>query len=619
MGCCTSNQQGRPAQPATTKRAIYVTYNNTRHDLESPPKDLRAFRERMYQIDPVLRWRAWHPQAQLEQPLDIHSAETYHDYVNKLGAQKFIITIVMAKPAVLPDNLRKYQGAVAMLLDKDRNVIGNAVLITNRHVMVSDRLVVRREDLPNFWVYFQLEKDVLLRFKLRGTFIHPEELEVVIAELDLEDPEAGPVTKLTPVSVESVAPPTRKEPMDFLYNSTTAPTLHILPDVHIVANEDRFYLTDKGPDRALGAPLFHKNTKLAGVLLESKTKQKRVLVITELLRYWRAQPVAPEVKEVAVEMGIQLDDGNARDTYKDEGDYVVLGGPTKNVGVFAADEPGGEVIIEEPNFDPSPFQTSIYTSRAFAIRSKGQTSDVYYHGKDDYKLISKRVNVDLQPGFTLTATPEGLVLAGGSGPALQKAYFWTEAGLTSLTDMPARHSGHCGVFLDGVVYLVSGEMAVATSAYTVASRSWSTVAPIAERRWQAGICAGNGRVYVAGGLVSGGASSDIVQYEVRSNEWRETRVRLETDACCVGLGLLEPGRLLVIGGLVNRVPSGEFCVKDLDSGALVSHGKLPIPASFREFSASLDRDFLVFDSEGHLFQLDSAKQQVLLLSLPPVN
>lgn len=615
MGCCTSNQQGRSAQTTTVRRAVYVTYMGNRHDLESPPNDLRAFRERMYQIDPVLRWRAWHPQAQLEQPLNIHSAETYHDYVTKLGAQKFVITIIMATPAVLPDNLRKYQGAVAMLLDKEKNVIGNAVLITSHHVMVSDRLVLRREDLPNFWVYFQLEKDVLLRFKQRGTFIHPEELEVVIAELDLEDPQAGDVTRLTPVTVESVNPPTRKEPMDFLYNSTTAPILHIQPDVHIVANEDRFYITDKGPERALGAPLFHKNSKLAGVLLESKAKQKRVLVITELLRYWRAQPVAPEVTQVAIEMGVQLDDGNK---YEEEGEVVHLEDLSKNKGVSA----GQGQAFEMDNFDfdqSKPSQTTIYTSRAFSIRSKGQASDVYYHGKDDYKLISKRANVDLQPGFTFTATPEGLLLAGCSGPSLQKAYFWTEAGLIPLTDMPARHSGHCGVFLDGVVYLVSGEMTAATSAYTLTSRSWSTAAPLAERRWQSGICAGNGRVYVAGGLLSGGPCSDMLQYEVRSNEWKETKVRLEAAACCVGLSLLEGGKLLIFGGLVNRIPSEEICVKDLDSGALVSHGKLPIAASFREFSASLDRDFLIFDSEGHLFQLDSTKQQVLLLSLPPVN
>jgi len=86
----------------------------------------------------------------------------------------------------------------------------------------------------------------------------------------------------------------------------------------------------------------------------------------------------------------------------------------------------------------------------------------------------------------------------------------------------------------------------------------------------------------------------------------------------VGLSMLEPGRLLVMGGQVNRNASADVYVKDVASGALVSHGKLPIPASFREFSASLDREFLIFDSEGRLFQLNSA-QQVLLLSLPPVN
>ena len=618
MGCCSSSQQGRPGPPATPKRAVYVTYNGKRNDLESPPKDLKAFRERMYQIDPVLRWRAWHPQAQLEQPLDIYSPETYSEYVTKLGAQRFIITIVMAKRADLPDYLRKYQGAVAMLLDKERNVIGNAVLITRNHVIVSDRLIMRREDLPNFWVYFQLDKDVILRFKQQGTFVHPEELEVVVAELDLEDPQADPVTKLTPVTVESVAPPTRKEPMDFLYNSTTSPTLHLQPDVHIVANEDRFYITDKGPERALGAPLFHKNSKLAGVMLESKNKQKRVLIITELLGHWRSQPLAPEVKEVIIGMGVSLEEEGNR--YQDDGDVVALPASYNRVKVEAAGDPAA-IEVDVVNFDdPKPsFQTSIYTSRAFTIRSKGNASAVYYHGKDDYKLISKTEGVELQPGFTLTATPEGLLLAGGAGSALQSAYFWTEPRMTPLPDLPVKHSGHCGVYLDGVVYLVSGEFTTTTSAFTVSSRSWNTVAPLTERRWQAGICASNGSLYVAGGLVNGGPSSDVLQYEVRSNQWKVTGVRLEAAVCCVGLSILEQGRLLVMGGLVNRSPSGDTYVKDLTSGALVSHGKLPIPASFREFSASLDPDFLIFDSEGHLFQLDSAKQQVLLLSLPPVS
>ena len=212
------------------KRQIVIVMEGKQYPLDKPPQDLKAFKERVYGIDRVLRWRAWYPQAQLEQSLDIRTAQIYADYIQNHGAKDFIVHIIMERPYPPIEPFRQYSGAIAMLLDKEQNVIGNAILITKKHVLVSDSLVARREDLGSFSVYFQLEKDVVVPLRREGLFMHAKDLEVVIVELDLGGQETRPVQELNPVYVKDVKQVPRNEQMDYLYVSVTVER-HQLPSL----------------------------------------------------------------------------------------------------------------------------------------------------------------------------------------------------------------------------------------------------------------------------------------------------------------------------------------------------------------------------------------------------
>ena len=119
-----------------------------------------------------------------------------------------------------------------------------------------------------------------------------------------------------------------------------------------------------------------------------------------------------------------------------------------------------------------------------------------------------------------------------NGPDGNGSYTYDIAGnsWTQLANGPVRMKQHCGEIVGHVMYLIGGQQDTVDYSrgvmlYDLTAGQWdtTTAAPLPVGVNRAASCVYNGKIYVVGGIVTGGASTQVVQvYDPATNTWTTT-------------------------------------------------------------------------------------------------
>ena len=200
-----------------------------------------------------------------------------------------------------------------------------------------------------------------------------------------------------------------------------------------------------------------------------------------------------------------------------------------------------------------------------------------------------------------SATVNGIVYAiGGADTAARstnphlstvEAYAPATNTWSTKAALPTARSGLAATAVNGIIYAIGGDNAIAASAsanvfnplttveaYDPIGNTWTTKAPMPTAREQFAIAAVNGVIYVFGGLVPDASfvksTTSVEAYNIGTNSWSAkaplTTARESLSSAAVG------GIVYVMGGRADAVPSDLALVEAYDPVANAWTTKAPM-------------------------------------------
>ncbi|MHC4440435.1 MAG: Kelch repeat-containing protein [Planctomycetota bacterium] len=161
--------------------------------------------------------------------------------------------------------------------------------------------------------------------------------------------------------------------------------------------------------------------------------------------------------------------------------------------------------------------------------------------------------------FTCVVNDKIYVLGGDvSGPiSIVEVYDPATDTWQEQTDVPLPRYTPAPSVVDGIIYVMGGKgktenldwgqfPANMVDAYDPATDTWTRKADMPTPRWMQSSCAANGKIYVIGGMTSGGATAAMEEYDPMTDAWT-VKAPMPTPRYGVGTCFLE-GKICVIGG-----------------------------------------------------------------------
>lgn len=202
-----------------------------------------------------------------------------------------------------------------------------------------------------------------------------------------------------------------------------------------------------------------------------------------------------------------------------------------------------------------------------------------------------------------SATVNGIVYAiGGADPAVSstnphlstvEAYDPATNRWSAKAALPTARSGLAATAVNGIIYVIGGDNAIAPSpsanvfkplttveAYDPAGNTWTTKAPMATARERFALAAVDGVIYVFGGMVPDGTfvkrTASVEAYDTAANTW-SAKVPLTTARDSLASAVVG-GVVYVMGGRVDASPFDVAVVEAYDPVANAWTSKAPMTA-----------------------------------------
>ena len=391
------------------------------------------------------------------------------------------------------------------------------------------------------------------------------------------------------------------------------PSVQVCEGIKALGEDAWLAVLDRAPEQAAGAPLFARDGHFSGVLLPPVQSRPRALLTFDLLRYFRERSPSFDdddqnyVKELSscLHIDLGLSDGVQIQKY---GKTRVETGVDDRV-------PTGEVALNV-DFDDIP-QGFAYLQTAFFLHRKDTGGVLLCRGKNDFTLRVELTGFNVQPGVTVTATNDGVVICGGNGSAAENAYLWSVSTPLAHSQMPEGHSYHCSQSLFDTVYVVSGETTAKMSGFNLTLQAWQPLSPLPIQRACAGVTAHSSFLYVAGGVGPGATFSDhIFRYQTEANTWDLLPTRLERPVSGPGLKAMNDSEILVFGGQGEAGDkTASFYVRSLTGNKSGHRGEMPGREDFQGCGSTEEEDFLVFSRGRRLFMFVGGKREFVEVKL----